>query len=319
MFREPARDWTQDPPPGPAHERLNRVGYSQVDGSKPEVTVSQQRVNEGPIVYFGTGGASRGYCKNSRTLPNYFTDNNPTMWGTKFLGVLVVKPSDLLAIQPARIVLTTSFVAEVRHQLLSLGFSDNQIVLPAKHEWSLKPFEDPLVRQKTIKKIVNLQNTPNIAHPIVVVGGACLGLVRSGDLIPWDDDIDFRASEIDMAHIRNAMEEDDSFLRVEHGERFALHGLWKFLQTDQSASIQVGYSVTFYDTSSKRLADSFDRYRWSWPRNMFEDALAFHVGSAEINVPNPPEEYLLQVYGSDWRTPRVDFSVDDYGLDPESE
>lgn len=271
-------------------------------------------------VYFGAGSSARAFCINSGTLPDYFVDNDSNLWGTQFLGVTVLRPKELLSLRPSRIVLTSSFVEEIRLQLKTLGYSNEQIVLPPKSMWSLQPFRDEGVRKATLNRMSQFQTIPGLRRPVVVVGGACLGLVRSGDLIPWDDDVDFRASDLDADLIRRHLVADKSFRSETHdkdGKAVALVGSWKFTG-DQAHVKTVDYSFSFYDSASVGLVDRFDRYEWIWPRKMFEEPFSLEVGDVRINVPNPPSDYLSQVYGLDWRSPRDDFSVDDYGLDPHS-
>lgn len=269
-------------------------------------------------MYFGTGGSARAFCTNSGTLPHYFVDNDARLWGTQFLGVPILRPDELLTIRPSRIVLTSSFVKDIRAQLATLGFDDHQIILPPKSMWSLQPFRHEAVRNATLRKMSDFLAIPSLRRPVVVVGGACLGLVRDGDLIPWDNDVDFRASNLDESLIRLHMEKDQSFRSESHAgdcKSVSLVGSWDFFHNHSSAQA-VDYSFSFYDSSSVRLVDRYDRYQWTWPRKMFEEPLGLSIGDIQINVPNPPDEYLSQVYGSDWRSPRKDFSVDDYGSDP---
>ncbi len=257
-------------------------------------------------IFFGVGGSAEAYVQNTGELPDFFSDNDANKWGTVFFGREILRPTILRSLDINKVVMTTSYVSEVVPQLLAVGIEQEQIIVPPKSAWSLRPFASPLVREQSIRLVEELQQSGCARHPIVVVGGGCLGLHRDGDLIPWDDDIDFRADERDFYRILRHLEATSASPRVEEGERRSIVGSWNV------KNHTVNFSITFYDGKTSSHIDRFDKFEWTWPREMFRNPFVAAIGDACVLLPNPPSAYLEAVYGSDWFVPRESFSVLDY-------
>ena len=108
------------------------------------------------LVYFGTEGAAKAYCKNSGTIPDIFVDNDSNKWGTLLYGVEIMNPQVLSQLSVEKLVLTTSFLKEVYPQILSLGVSEDNIHIPSKAMWSNKVFEKESTRIEAAEKLHKL-------------------------------------------------------------------------------------------------------------------------------------------------------------------
>ncbi len=265
-----------------------------------------EKIVSGFVVFFGVGGSAKAYCQNTNQLPDYFCDNDQSLWGTHFHGIEIISPQQLASKPISQIVLTSSYVVDILQQLSTLGIPSDVVHVPAKSEWSSQPFQSPARRKKVLALVQQLQQSGCSRYPCVVVGGACLGILRNNDLIPWDDDIDFRADVYDFNAFKSYLEKNHLTIRVEDGLRRSIVSAW---QVDDSP---VDFSITFYDGDTPFHLDTFDRYEWRWPSEMFRFPFAASVQECTILLPNPPEHYLTQVYGSDWSTPKENFSALDY-------
>ena len=161
--------------------------------------------------------------------------------------------------------------------------------------------------------------------PYAVDAGTLLGLVRDGDLIPWDNDIDL------MLPI-----EARSALRQLHWA-FRRRG-WRISRTYRQSfatdAWRVGdprvlkirsWSTILFGPGSTLLDITFiyphgDYYWWEMakrvcraPRAFFEQRATIMYAGRHIKVPHDYENYLTLTYG-DWRTPRKVFPHGEFGV-----
>lgn len=149
----------------------------------------------------------------------------------------------------------------------------------------------------------NLKELKSILDGLGVVfmmgSGSCLGAVRDGAFIPWDDDIDL----VTVLGVNGTTEES--------------------IETTTEAFRAAGYHADRLDgTGSSTVMTMRDGVRVSleWlrisgdhvltypgillPTSMFTQPREIDFLGERFNVPNPPEEYLSLKYGPEWQTPR---------------
>ena len=256
-------------------------------------------------VYFGAAGAGAAYVEHSRQNPDFFVDNNPTLWGSKLLGIEIMPPSVLETEKIFEITITSGYVKDILAQLISMGFSEHEINVPPKSTLGKHPFriiENRLIAAHQLSSVMNA-----IGHksPLVAVGGSALGFCRAGDFIEWDFDIDLFAPKRIRDILPNILKKN-KFTDICLNEASLECNL--LLTEDRSVPVKVDY----FDCSLPTIIDTFESYVWEWNIDMFLDCDQVTVHGNKINVPNPFNTYLEGVYGKTWRIPNRNFGYSDY-------
>ena len=129
--------------------------------------------------------------------------------------------------------------------------------------------------------------------------GTCLGAVREGRFIPWDDEMD-TAGVIGMHGLTV-----ETLDRV--AEAFRERGFYAPIRHNSLYSsvnfIKDGVRV---DWTCHRIVDgkAYEFPGVELPLSLFERPREIEFIGETFRIPNPPEEYLRLKYGPEWRTPK---------------
>ncbi len=268
------------------------------------------------VILWGAGTGATNWLKRfqSPDVRYIIVDQSSHKHGSTHAGCLVVAPTRLQELSPQRVVITVSDVEDPLEFLRSVGFDQERIDIPAKSTLSDDAFfnkkdaEDALEWTQTF-----LNDCENAGFEPMVEYGALLGLVRSGELIPWDNDLDVSFPVEQRLELL-------SFLREWAGKNCSSES------ESENWSRETVESVSVRDDTKKYFLDVF--FRWDINDGLSMSTMA-SPGSGVIARsilyprralsgrwgfmgPNQPVEYLSAMYGSAWRIPRRDFTFQDY-------
>ena len=141
----------------------------------------------------------------------------------------------------------------------------------------------------TFKKIMDKYEVRHIW-----IFGGLLGLIREGDMISYDDDVEFACFFDDhrkMINVVKEMKQEGFYVPDRDGcplhDHFFIKGgekieLWWFTQID-----------------GEYIYDQSIRYQTNW----FDSPEEITFLGEKWLVPNNPEEFLTKTYGESWRIP----------------
>ena len=150
---------------------------------------------------------------------------------------------------------------------------------------------------KVLLEIRELMNELNVIF--FLRHGTCLGAIRDGQLIKWDDDLDI-GSIIGM----NGLNEKLIYKTV---DKFRLAGF----------EVEVGESSLHIAITLRKFGIPIDWHCYKIfqgniyqypvvkiPVELHDDLKSISFLGATFLVPNPPEKYLSLKYGSEWKIPK---------------
>ena len=191
-------------------------------------------------------------------------------------------------------------------------------MLPKKFRRKRKPFrftgrnlEDA---RNLLLELVDLLNAAGIDY--MLDAGTLLGIVRDGDLIPWDGDLDISIPDRGLPKLLELVRQ--GALRHRWISRRFFASAYDCWDAGDYRAIKVR-DRRWRLFKGRLVADLYIKYRWKdayyWSSmRMISKADARYFDRYEeldyfgrrVKVPASYQEYLTQIYG-DWRTPRRDY------------
>ena len=132
-----------------------------------------------------------------------------------------------------------------------------------------------------------------------IASGTCLGAVRDGQFIEWDDEMDMGSviglNGLDEKTIDRgiaAFEDNGYYVHVDRSSRhIGVHVVKESIRADWTCHRIIGDSVFQYPGVRTSL-------------ELFTQLKEIDFIGEKFLVPNPPEKYLETKYGSNWATPK---------------
>ena len=153
-----------------------------------------------------------------------------------------------------------------------------------------------------LKEIINLLEIHNINY--FISGGTCLGIYRDKELIPWDDDIDIDILGKDYIKAEqkliNYAEEKSYFYRK--GSNIFHPKINVFINMVKVSICRVIRGNFIKDYLYRPRARLPFKYIYPTNKTKFSDV--------NIRLPNDTENYLIHLYGENWKTP-IKWNKDD--------
>lgn len=280
-------------------------------------------------ILFGAGPGAVNYISNQREYCQFigFIDNDSRKHGTEYAGLPVYGLDALNRLEYDQIVITTQWVADVRKQLIDeLHINEAVVVVPAKEKLkTVRPFEHQPTLELARQMIVEITSRAREDGLVLWLDfGTLLGLMRDGDIIPWDDDVDFAITAETATLLPQWLANQLEKLIIPAGWSIDVlydasdakqSVLLRWTESEQVRPFIVSFSVRQEQEGNSRHMPSLGM--WYAPASHFhgQDWLSWH--GIEVPVPQDTESYLSFVYG-DWRTPKQQMQLTDYANIQES-
>ena len=166
-----------------------------------------------------------------------------------------------------------------------------------EYTMSYNPTLDIGSAERVLKEVKNIFDGLGIIF--FLQSGSCLGAVRDGGFIPWDDDVDLLSiigrnalSEESILATVEVFQKNGFFARRNHVPNCFNHSFLKnWVRIDWTCVYPVNNTVFSYPGIYL-------------PITLFEHPKEVEFLGAKFPVPNPPEEYLRLKYGDEWRKPK---------------
>lgn len=278
---------------------------------------------------FGAGPGAVNYINNQREYCQFigFIDNDSRKHGAEYAGLPVFGVDALSRLDYDQIVITTQWVADVKRQLLTdLQIDETLVVVPAKEQLkTVRPFEHQPTMELARQMILEITSRArNDGLMLWLDFGTLLGITRDGDIIPWDDDVDFAITAETAAFLPEWLTSQLETLTVPAGWSIDVlcdandatqSVLLRWKESDAVRPFIASFSVRQEQDGVSRHMPSLGM--WYAPAVHFAGQDWMLWRGVSIPVPQQTEQYLTFVYG-DWRTPRQQMQLGDYAHIQES-
>lgn len=276
------------------------------------------------VIVFGAGKAGEFFIKsNTRHQILAVVDNDQSKHGSTFLSYPVIAPSQIASFSYDYIVIASQWADQISHQLHILGVTAERIVIPKKIDVkSAHPFNHPETKALG-HEIIRTVHGLMLAHKVDLYldSGTLLGIVRDGDLIQWDDDIDFAVNSSQFSAAIKAMKEFTAIAPAREKVTWSLE-LLSMLDEDVSILINFenkpGVDLLPFETAIQMRKTVGDKSELVSSAGLFFAPARFFDGYQEIEflemqlkAPNDYQGFLQFMYG-DWKSPKKEMKITDY-------
>lgn len=179
------------------------------------------------------------------------------------------------------------------------------------HPQSLhKPTPQPMVVADAREALIAArQRLLDAGIPFFLCAGTLLGIIRDGDLLPFDKDMDLGVpAEVEREKVIAALTGDGQFVLNHRETASAENWNWNFSFT--YVATHVVMDIFFYHPDETHFLCGFNAKPHpinSRPRQF--DITQLEWQGIQWPIPSPPEQYLVDVYGEEWRVPDPNFDT----------
>lgn len=286
------------------------------------------------IILFGASvGGQRAldwYQQQADTTVLAIADNDVSRQGTFIDQVPVISPAQIQQYDWSQIVICSMYFQPIRQQLIGqYGIVASAIsVVSATVLKGLQPLQRGELYHQARQLMLQLTSVlSKEAIPYYIDHGTLLGLVREGDLLPWDNDVDIA---IDAEYAQAAFAVLQSFLAAD---------------AQHSTPWQVSYQSGTFDTaegplqgwriikvtlqsagmSAEHLVDFIIKHKVGplryWlvgtttlqaPDELTSARVSLDYQGHTLTIPASTQQYLTLLYGDNWHIPKQDWSHANY-------
>ena len=152
------------------------------------------------------------------------------------------------------------------------------------------------IRIRGLKKIITILNNNNIDY--FVLYGSLLGLIREGELLENDDDIDILVHTDNIDHTLQLMKNHNMPIKTSYANKIFIH------ESKDYGKIE----IYRYVVEGKELIDVWTKQALNtgvFPKDFILPTKTMKFYDLDIKVPQYPEKTLDHFY-KDWKTPTND-------------
>jgi lipopolysaccharide cholinephosphotransferase len=250
----------------------------------------------------------------------FIVDNDSLKHGTSILGIDVVPVEQISLSQIDKVYILVGDVISAREQLLAIGVQCEKITIPPKSLLAKGVFYNGVVREAAkdfASALTSMAGQSKLR--LFVEAGTLLGLARSGDLITWDNDLDFslliNESQKVNDVISNVLDELVPTFQLKYsvnlinGRVKSVDG--KIIVKSEGADTHVPFEIiNRYFVGDLCVSDCGKIFEVN--RRFFESYNDVWIESRIFRFPNHWADYLALLYGHDWQIPNANFRFSDY-------
>jgi hypothetical protein len=278
------------------------------------------------IVLWGAANAGSSYARRHPDANIVaFVDNDPKKWGARVENIPVLSPDELLSQDFETIVIAAWGIVPIRRQIETMSFKRPvNVIEPGKGEIApdIFPFSHGETQEFARNALIFLnQCAKENDVKLFLDFGTLLGVLRDGELIPEDSDIDLSVSGT------NCFRKTKNLILPQfHKFIISKNGCMKsFILKIKGNEASLVLFLTFPESNIIDFAIDIKKRvllgeyivtqtipAWRCPKNFFLSCDYFPAFGESFVVPKAPESYLSFLYGN-WKTKRNDFRASEYG------